>query len=60
MNDKVVQIIITAILTGSISAISTLSALNVHIDYLKERVLEIRETSDELERRIAKLEGVQG
>jgi len=38
METEVIKIIITAVATGAISAFTTVSALRVHINYLREHL----------------------
>lgn len=49
---KMLTVIITAVVTGAISAIGTVAALRVHILYIRERLTEHHERFNKMERAI--------
>lgn len=56
MND-IVQIILTAVVTGLVSSIGTVAALRVHVTYLREAIKRHDEELKDVNKRVNELNG---
>tara|TARA_R110001599_G_scaffold287356_2_gene489918 strand:+ start:10617 stop:10814 length:198 start_codon:yes stop_codon:yes gene_type:complete len=60
MPDAIIMVIITSILTGGFSAISTVMALKVHIDYIRESLTRHEHAIDRAHKRLNSIERMIG
>nr|WP_193988817.1 hypothetical protein [Lelliottia steviae] len=56
MEDLILKVVITAVITGGVSAATTVIALRIHINYMKEGLKSLVKKHDELGERVRLLE----
>ena len=60
MTDSIIMVIVTSVLTGGFSAISTVMALKVHIAYIRESLARHEQAIERAHTRLDSVERVVG